>query len=298
MSGLVLDLQQELLQENCDVLNVLRKAHLIAAKLKLSEFDAWIMSELNGYRGGKEDIPSYRSVRGTLKAQNPYRGWIPIAFSDGKIEQMLCEDRLPNSITEIIELHNNSTHGTFYLHFGADLVNFIMSHTTMPAPWPVALVVSTHHLKDVVEQVKNCILEWTLRLEQEGIIGEGMTFSEKETVSAQTVPQQINNYYGSVINGNVSGSQVVSGNDNVVTFNASAATAALDEIQKSFNSEPINTDDKESALELLDEINTKINQNKKPSVIKSALIGLKDFAINVGANVTAALIAAKIQGLF
>ena len=159
MSGLVLDLQQELLQESCDVLNVLRKAHLIAAKLKLSEFDAWIMSELNGYRCSKEDIPSYRSVRGTLKAQNPYRGWIPIAFSDGKIEQMLCEDRLPNSITEIIELHNNSTHGTFYLHFGADLVNFIMSHTTMPAPWPVALVVSTHHLKDVVEQVKNCILE-------------------------------------------------------------------------------------------------------------------------------------------
>ena len=50
MSGLVLDLQQELLQESCDVLNVLRKAHLIAAKLKLSEFDAWIMSELNGYR--------------------------------------------------------------------------------------------------------------------------------------------------------------------------------------------------------------------------------------------------------
>ena len=35
-----------------------------------------------------------------------------------------------------------------------------------------------------------------------------------------------------------------------------------------------------------------------PSVIKSALIGLKDFALNVGANVTAALIAAKIQGLF
>ena len=75
-------------------------------------------------------------------------------------------------------------------------------------------------------------------------------------------------------------------------------TKALDEIKKSFNSEPINADDKESALELLDEINTKISQNKKPSVIKSALIGLKDFALNVGANVTAALIAAKIQGLF
>ena len=70
----------------------------------------------------------------------------------------------------------------------------------MPAPWPVALVVSTHHLKDVVEQVKNCILEWTLRLEQEGIIGEGMTFSEKETVSAQIDCPRL---YGQHKNGSV-----------------------------------------------------------------------------------------------
>ena len=49
MSSLVLDLQQEVLKPDCDILNALRKAHLIAAKLKLTEFDSWIMSELNGY---------------------------------------------------------------------------------------------------------------------------------------------------------------------------------------------------------------------------------------------------------
>lgn len=39
-----------------------------------------------------------------------------------------------------------------------------------------------------------------------------------------------------------------------------------------------------------------IKSNKKTSVIKSALNGLKDFLINVGANVTAAIITAKMNG--
>ena len=37
---------------------------------------------------------------------------------------------------------------------------------------------------------------------------------------------------------------------------------------------------------------------KKPGIIKSAFVGLKDFIVATGANVTAALITAKIQGLF
>ena len=54
----------------------------------------------------------------------------------------------------------------------------------------------------------------------------------------------------------------------------------------------------ETAIELLEEISTKLDQNKKPSIIKSAFVGLKDFLITVGANVTATLRAAKIHGLF
>lgn len=36
MSSIVLELQQELLKSDCDVLNALRKAHVIAVKLKLT----------------------------------------------------------------------------------------------------------------------------------------------------------------------------------------------------------------------------------------------------------------------
>ena len=64
MSSLVLDLQQEILKPDCDILNALRKAHIIAIKLKLSEFDTWIQSELNGYETNQDLIPDYRKISG------------------------------------------------------------------------------------------------------------------------------------------------------------------------------------------------------------------------------------------
>ena len=36
---------------------------------------------------------------------------------------------------------------------------------------------------------------------------------------AKEIPQQINNYYGTVVNGDVSQSQVVSGDHNSIAFN-------------------------------------------------------------------------------
>ena len=54
MGSLVLELQQEVLKPDCDILIALRKAHVIAIKLRLREFDAWIQSELNGYKTDNE----------------------------------------------------------------------------------------------------------------------------------------------------------------------------------------------------------------------------------------------------
>ena len=54
MGSIVLDLQQEVISQDCDIVNALRKAHLIAVKLGLEEFDKWICNELNGYKSGKD----------------------------------------------------------------------------------------------------------------------------------------------------------------------------------------------------------------------------------------------------
>lgn len=299
MSSLVLDLQQEVLNNECDILNSLRKAHLIASKLQLKDFDVWIQRELNGYANcSKEEIPDYRKVKGALKAFNPYNGWIPAQCIDDEIEQLICEQKMYQPIGELQELYEQSSNGYFVYQFNAGLMDAISSLFNTPVPMQYALHISRHLLASIVEKVKNALLEWTIQLESEGILGDNMRFNQEERDLAKNIPQQINNYYGTVVNGDVCQSQIVSGNNNTNTYNDSAVTDAVKEIQQSLNAEEISEDDKISALELLEEISSKLEQNKKPGIIKSAFIGLKDFLINVGANVTATLIAAKIQGLF
>lgn len=73
MSSVVLDLQNEVTKSKCDIVSVLRRAHLIATKLSLDEFNQWVVNELNGYKSQTE-APEYRSIIGQLKAFNPYQG--------------------------------------------------------------------------------------------------------------------------------------------------------------------------------------------------------------------------------
>ena len=89
MSSLILELQHEVMKPDCDILYALRKAHLIASKLRLAEFDAWIQNELNGYKMNQDGIPEYRRINGRLKAWNPYHGWIPVILDNTELEKML-----------------------------------------------------------------------------------------------------------------------------------------------------------------------------------------------------------------
>lgn len=297
MNSIVLELQSELLQKECNIIQALRKAHIIAVKLKLTEFDEWIQAELNGYNANQDDIPEYRQVHGQLKAWNPYHGWIPVVLQDGKLENILCNRKLEDSIGEILELYDKST-GHIILTFNADVAQTLDSWCNAPFKTTYSLHVSKHLLKAILDKVINCLMEWTLKLEEKGILGENMKFNEKESETAKELPQQINNYYGNVIQGNVSESQIVSGNSNTIAYNTASAADAIQEIQKALEKESISPEDMESALELLEDISDKIEQNKKPGMIKAALVGLKDFVLAAGANVTAALITAKMQGLF
>lgn len=86
MGSIVLDLQQEVISQDCDIVNALRKAHLIAVKLGLEEFDNWILNELNGYSSQK-DCPDYRKIHVVLRGFNPYHGWIPTMINDPEFEK-------------------------------------------------------------------------------------------------------------------------------------------------------------------------------------------------------------------
>ncbi len=278
MSTLISELRKEILMPDCNVLSALRKAHLIASKLELSEFDKWIQSELNGYSECQDDIPDYRQVRGQVKAWNPYNDWVPVIFPNSELEKNLCTYKLNVSIGEIAELYNEVNYCAL-IRLSADVTNVLNSCNNFTFNTYNTLHISKHSLKVIIDKVVNCLLEWTLKLEEKGIIGENMTFTEKESSYAKEIPQQINHYYGNVINGTVSSSQITSGDSNTITYNAADMNDAVREIRDSLSTENISSDDMDSAVEILDDISKKIEQNKKPSIIKSALMGLKDFVL-------------------
>lgn len=298
MGSIVLELQNEIVSSNCDVVNILRKAHLIASKLKLADFDQWIQHELNGYPD-RESCPEYRKVCGSLKAFNPYHGWISTLMQDNELEKMICERKLTDSISEVISLCQSSEN-VLISEFSGEQFAFFNKMFNSPLPMKYALHIPTTAVKDIEEKVKNTILEWTLKLESEGIVGENMVFSETEKESAVNMPQTVNNYYGntSVINSPSDNVQIVSGSENTVTFSYDKVKDVVDAVEKSISESDLSKEDIETATELLADIKLKIEEEKKPNILKSALVGLKDFLINTGANVAAGLIQAKIKGLF
>ena len=143
-------------------------------------------------------------------------------------------------------------------------------------------------------------MQWTLKLEENNIIGEDLSFTIQEKEKAQTMPQTINNYYGTtnVIAAPTTNTQIAVGDNNSVVFDYVNGKNAVAEIKKSIEQEEIEQEDKNEALELLKEINSKIQKKKKTSIIKSAFSALKDFLISVGAGITVELIEAKMNGLF
>ena len=131
------------------------------------------------------------------------------------------------SVSALLDIEKKAKDGQFYYSYPPELSMKICSYAKTPSYMDIALFISTVYITEAIDKVKNCLLEWTLELERKGILGENMTFNEKETDSARGVSQQINNYYGNVIQGDICSSQITSGDNNTVTYNATTVSEAL-----------------------------------------------------------------------
>ena len=119
MEGIVLELEREALDENVSREVLLRKAYLVARKLKLTDFEEWINNEQNGYVG---EIPEYRMIGGEYKALNPYRGWIPVVLP-ANVAKVIAKVPLHNSISSLCDVYNTSE-GSISFTVGAELLSF------------------------------------------------------------------------------------------------------------------------------------------------------------------------------
>lgn len=209
MDSIVLQLQSEAVDSNTSIVQLLRKALIIASKLNLTDIEKWINNELNGYED-IDDIPSYRNVSCEIKAYNPFNGiWMPIIFESEKEAELFNSKKISQKITELDKIDTENKNSTLHIQIPDSISNNLMKNSDLPSK-PVLLVPASS-VRGIIESVRNIILDWTLQLEREGILGEGLRFNIKEKIAADSSNNiHIENFQG--VLGNISNSTVVQSN--------------------------------------------------------------------------------------
>jgi hypothetical protein len=209
--SLVEQLQAEALDSTVPVEDLLRKAKVVAAKLDLKAFGEWIKRELNGYYENGDDIPKYRVVQGRLHALNSMRGWVPVG-SIGKEDEATRRQRITQAVSEISDLLKRSD-SELTMSYGSRAISWGGAFTEHV---PVQLHVDRAAFAQILDAVRNTILDWSLKLEAAGVVGLGLGFSKREKEIAHS-PAVVNiGSIGSFIGamGTVSGGANIAGRDN------------------------------------------------------------------------------------
>lgn len=194
----VIELQALAGDPSSDIVAVLLKAKMIAVKLNLNDLSEWLECEVDGYPTGN-DIPKYRVGRGIVKAFNPYHGWFPVDFSNMPPDfiETASEFRITESISSMKK--GESKDGMLRITMPPKLVNMLFGSDNIPPE--VCWFFSANKLHHIVTTVRNKILTWSLELEKQGIMGDGLLFSQKEKDAAlMTITNNTNNFHAPVNN--------------------------------------------------------------------------------------------------
>jgi hypothetical protein len=181
MPSLVEELQRDSLDSSVNVSDLLRKAFLVASKLKLDAFKKWADCEMNGY-GKDDELPRYRTITCRLRAWNPYNGWIPVMFHDNPdLQQKLSIHYARGPVASYHDLLGDpKSGGEFIVHVGPDVQQFFNRQSEPGFEFEVSLHVPRVGVVRILDSVRNTILQWSLKLQEDGINGEGMSFSNVE----------------------------------------------------------------------------------------------------------------------
>jgi len=227
VSSIVLDLQKEAMDSDVESSKLLRKAYVVARKLKIKKFEEWIKLELKGYRG--EEIPEYRNVRGELKYFNPYYGYQDFIIPNEELSDLFSFRNLNNSVAELEDLYKKVGNKPIVLPTPPEIrVSYMKEFETDLSP--EFLFVSPTKIKAILDNIRNIILDWALKLEEDGILGEDLQFTIKE----KEIAEEKGSKYNTIINDSVV--QIGEGNtQNINQMNLDEVSKLLREIKGSLD---------------------------------------------------------------
>jgi AbiTii len=204
MTSLVQQLQRDALNQSVSVVELLQRSLVAATKLKQDEFLKWIHLELDGY--GKTEVPSYRVVHGSPKVFNPYQGYQPLLFENPKTTENFSRMHFNTPIGEIehslVQGDKKKNAGTFAVSYHPEVEQDLMKAIAFNLQ--PSLHINASQFQNILDAVRKIILEWALKLEENGVVGDGLSFSTDDKAKAAQVVYNVKNY----IQGTFQGSQL------------------------------------------------------------------------------------------
>jgi hypothetical protein len=178
---LLQELTRDALHPSVEITGVLRKARVLAARLKNAEFETWIKNELNSYPPDAA-VPEYRILTVHSKAHLIFPGWVQMPEADVMASQ-IPEDFRHWATT--FEVHMPVTElASLAAGFNSD------KHKCLTSPWPQELavrygaagygrrneriqcikawrIIGGAQLIGIIETVRNKLLDFVLQIEAE-----------------------------------------------------------------------------------------------------------------------------------
>jgi hypothetical protein len=205
-STLVHELQSLASSNSTDLTELLRKTLMVASKLSLDDLKQWATHELQGYPD-VNSLPEYRFVHAELKARNPFHGLVPVLIDNFDYMQKLCNVPIMQSVSGLADLLKNPRQkgNALTIPFSHVDLEFLLRMQDSRAPLEPVRTVGENQVAAILDTVRTKILNWSLELEREGILGQGMTFSKEEKTKASS-SITIENFQG--VFGNIENSTV------------------------------------------------------------------------------------------
>lgn len=159
----------------------------MSTKLSINEVREWARSELQGYT---TPVPDYRKFSSILKSRTIY-GWESVSFEDLTPE----ECRIYQDAYGDVDIMRPIAEIESWLALKGDHVLVHLSPETalkFGLNMPTARFIPRTALVIIPDRIRHYILDWSLELEQKGILGEGMTFTAVEKAQ---VPLVVTNHF-------------------------------------------------------------------------------------------------------
>jgi hypothetical protein len=192
VKGLVEQLQADALDQTVPVSTLLRKVKVAAAKLGLDDALTWVESELGGY---KDDLPDYRKGRGQTVGWNPYHGWQPVMFEDPSFADTVATIHFRDPIANYEALLDKGEGG-----LQIPLPNQVVAALNESFQFDVPRFsnnIARGTIVQIVQRVRDMVLDWALELSRAGITGDGLGFSAGERERASGAQISIGTFQGS-----------------------------------------------------------------------------------------------------